>query len=344
MRRRLNLILMLIVVAMTAWAGAPAHADGTLERVKQAGVLRCGVTTSGAGLAAVDDHGRWQGFYIDLCRAVAAAVTGSADAIEFVEFSAQKRFAALREGSADVLMDGATWTLHRDAVLGVAFPTVYLFDGQGFMAHRSLGVARLSDLREGTVCVIRGTTTERNLQHWIAATGRKLAVKTVNSTEGALSAFFNHHCDVLSNDRISLFAQRLLNAPHTNDYVIFPEVISKEPLSPTVKAGDAAWYTLVRWVILAIVLAEEKGVTAADAMALNHSPDPEVNRLLGLTPGIGAGLDLDDQWAYRVIARLGNYGEIFERHLGQSSPLGIERGLNDLWNRGGLMYAPPLGG
>ena len=340
--RRLGMLI--LMVAAWALAGGSAQAGGTLERVKQAGVLRCGVATSGTGLAAVDDHGRWQGFFVDMCRAVAAAVTGSADAIEFIEISSQNRFAVLREGGVDVVMDGATWTLHRDAALGVEFPAVYQFDGQGFMAHRSLGATRLADLREGTVCVIRGTTTERNLEHWIAATGRKLAVKTVNSTEGALSAFFNHHCDVLTNDRVSLFAQRLLNAPHTNDYVIFPEVIAKEPLSPMIKSGDAGWYKVVRWVILATILAEEKGITAADAAALNHSPDPEVNRLLGLTPGVGAGLGLDDQWAHRVIVRIGNYGEIYDRHLGRSSPLGIERGLNALWNRGGLMYAPPLGG
>ncbi|HYH18651.1 MAG TPA: amino acid ABC transporter substrate-binding protein [Azospirillum sp.] len=340
--RRLGILILM----MTVWAlaGGSAQAGGTLERVKRAGVLRCGVTTSGTGLAAVDDHGRWQGFYVDLCRAVAVAVTGSADAIEFIELNAQRRFTVLHEGGVDVLMDGATWTLHRNAVLDVEFPVVYLFDGQGFMTHRSLGITRLSDLREGTVCVIRGTTTERNLEDWIAVTGRKLAVKTVNSTEGGLSAFFNHHCDVLTNDRISLFAQRLLNAPHANDYVILPEVISKEPLCPTIAPGDAEWYKVVRWVILATVLAEERGVAAADAVALNHHADPEVNRLLGLTPGVGAGLGLDDQWAYRVIAQIGNYGEIYDRHLGGSSPLGIERGLNALWNRGGLMYAPPLGG
>jgi general L-amino acid transport system substrate-binding protein len=345
---RWKAFLVLAAACAGLLAARPAAAEGTLDRVRQAGVVRCGVSTSGTGLAAVDAQGHWQGFFVDFCRALAAAATGGADNVEFVETSTANRFQAVRDGTIDLTADGATWTLHREATQGLAFPAVYLFDGQGFMAHRSLGAQHLSEIETAKVCVIEGTTTLRNLEGWIAATGAKLTVRTVNSTEGALSAFFNHHCDLLSNDRISLFAQRLLNAPDATDYVIFPEVISKEPLGPTVRAGDRAWADLVRWVMNALILAEEKGITAAQAAAAGTAvpagTDLETRRLLGLMPGLGEGLGLDDQWARRAIAQVGNYGEIFERHLGAGSRLKIDRGPNALWNKGGLLYAPPLGG
>ncbi|WP_448192794.1 amino acid ABC transporter substrate-binding protein [Azospirillum sp. sgz301742] len=339
----------LMAVCAGLMAARPAAAESTLDRVRQAGVVRCGVATSGTGLAAVDAQGRWQGFFVDFCRAVAAATTGNADYVEFVETNTSNRFQALRDGVIDLTADGATWTRHREATQGIAFPAMYMFDGQGFMAHRSLGALHLSEVGSARVCVIEGTTTLRNLEGWIATTGAKLTVRTVSSTEGALGAFFNHHCDLFTNDRISLFAQRLLNAPSPADYVIFPEVISKEPLAVAVKADDRAWADLVRWVVHALVLAEEKGVTAAlAASAATAVPadgaDPEMRRLLGLTPGLGEGLGLDDQWARRAIGQVGNYGEIFERHLGAGSRLKIDRGPNALWSKGGLLYAPPLGG
>ncbi|WP_431854637.1 amino acid ABC transporter substrate-binding protein [Azospirillum sp.] len=341
-----------ILVVLAACAGllaGPAVAGpdgGTVERVRAAGLVRCGVTTSGAGLAMLDTQGRWQGFFVDFCRAVAAAVTGSADNVDFLETSTASRFQALRDGKVDLVADGSTVTLHRLATQGIAFPAVYMFDGQGFMAHRSLGAGRLAEVGAASVCVIEETTTHQNLAGWIAATGAKLTVRTVSTTEGALSAFFNHHCDLLTNDRISLFAQRLQNAPNPADYVVFPEVISKEPVSPTVKAGDRVWERLVAWVLHALVLAEEKGITATRAAfpALGEGADPEARRLLGLTPGLGEGFGLDDLWARRAIAQVGNYGELYERHLGAGSRLNIERGPNALWTRGGLLYAPPLGG
>ncbi|HYG89737.1 MAG TPA: amino acid ABC transporter substrate-binding protein [Azospirillum sp.] len=341
---RLGTFFVLAMVWAVAWAPTPAEAGGTLDRVRQTGVVRCGVATSGTGLAAVDAQGRWQGFFVDFCRALAAAATGGADNVEFVEVSTATRFQAVRDGVIDLTAGGTTWTLQRTATQGIDFPAMYMFDGQGFMAHRSLGAQRVSEVGTGTVCVIDGTTTLRNLEDWIVRTGSKLTVKKVGSTEGALSAFFNHHCNLLTNDRISLYAQRLLNAPNAADYVIFPEVISKEPLGPTIKAGDRPWAEVVRWVLHALLLAEEKGITAARAAALEDSPDPEVRRLLGIAPGLGEGLGLDDRWARRVITQVGHYGEIFDRHLGAGSPLNIERGLNALWTRGGLFFAPPLGG
>ncbi len=318
----------------------------TLQDVTERGLLRCGVATGGAGLSAVDDSGHWRGFFVDMCRALAAAATGHADRVEFVETNSENRFAILRNGEVDVVMEGTTWTLQRDATFGIGFPAVYLFDGQGFIAHRAQGFARLSDLPVGSsVCVIEQTTSLRNLEDWMARTGVRFRLKRVRSTEGALSAFFNHHCDLYAGDRIGLHAQRLLKAPDPDDYVILSETISKEPLGPMVRSDERRWFDIVRWVFLSTVLAEEKGITAANALRMKEeSPDPEVRRLLGASAGVGWGLGLDDDWAFRVITQVGNYGEIFDRHLGASSPLGIERGLNGLWMNGGLHYAPPLGG
>jgi len=344
---RLGWFLAALLLALgTATAGAQT-AGGVLERVQRNGFLRCGVSLSGTGLAALDDQGRWQGFYVDLCRAVAAAVTGSPDNLEILETASGNRFTAVTDGTADMTVAGATWTQDREGRLGIAFPVVQIHDGQGFMAHRSLGVSRLADVRGATVCVIAETTTQRNLERWAAANpAARLTVRTVQSTDGALTAFFNHHCDLLTNDRISLFAQRLLKAPVPSDYIVFPDVISKEPISPAVAAGDQRWERIVRWVVLSMVAAEELGVTAANAAALKGRTDvlPEVRRLLGTDPGVGAAMGLDDGWALRVLAAVGNYGELFDRHLGPATPLGIDRGINDLWTRGGLMFAPPLGG
>jgi len=343
--RSLAVMMLVMMFGAALLAGGTAGA-GTLDRVREAGVLRCGVMSSGAGLSAVDDSGRWQGFFIDMCRALAAAVVGDADRVEYVETSAENRFALLRNGEVDVLMSGSTWTLQRDATFGVDFPVVNLFDGQGFIAHRSLGAKGIDDLAKAaaSVCVIEQTTTLRNLEDWMARTGARFTLKRVRTTEGALSAFFNHHCDLFTNDRIGLHAQRLLKAPDSSDYVILPDVISKEPLGPMVRVDEKHWFDIVRWVFLATLLAEEKGVTSANAAEMKDSMDVEVRKLLAVTPGLGRGLGLNDEWGWRVVTQVGNYGEIYDRHLGAGSPLRIERGQNALWTRGGLMYAPPLGG
>ncbi|WP_029006803.1 amino acid ABC transporter substrate-binding protein [Azospirillum halopraeferens] len=334
----------LLALALAIGPAFTAAARDTLEQVRDRGVLRCGISTSGVGLASVTADGRWQGYFVDMCRAVAAATAGGADNIEILEVSAQNRFDAVRSGAVDVTMDGTTWTLQRDATFGVDFPMVYLYDGQGFMAHRSLGASRLSEVDEASVCVIEGTTTVHNLEKWIDRTGARMTVKRLRSTEGALSAFFNHHCDLLTNDRIGLFAQRLLNAPRVSDYVVFPDVISKEPVGPMVRDGDPRWFELVRWVFFVTLIADEKGITSENHPTFGDSTDPEVRKLLGLSPGIGAGLGLDDGWALRVIGEVGSFGEIYDRTLGEGSRLRIDRGLNDLWHRGGLFYPPPLGG
>ncbi len=279
-----------------------------------------------------------------MCRALAAAVLGRADTVAFIEVGVENRFTALRDGAVDVVMDSATWTQERELTLGLAFPVVYLFDGQGFMAHRSLPAATLAEVGTASVCVVDGTTSVRNLESWIARTGARLTINRSRSAEGALAAFFNHHCDLYSGDRVSLHGQRAQNAPNRDDYRILPDVIAKEPLAPVVRGDDRNWQDIVRWVVLALLAAEEKGVTAANAAARKSLGDAETRRLLGTAPGLGQGLGLDDGWGLRVITQIGHYGELYERTLGRQSPLNLERGANALWNDGGLLYAPPLGG
>ncbi|WP_029006804.1 transporter substrate-binding domain-containing protein [Azospirillum halopraeferens] len=337
--------LLAVVLLLVPLGGVPgAGAGPVLDRVRDGGLLRCGVTPGGIGLSVLEVDGTWTGFFPDYCRAVAAAVAGGASHVDFIEVSSLNRFDVVRSGAVDVLMSANTWTLHRDAGLGMVFPFIYLYDGQGFMAHTSLPARRLADVGAATVCVTDRTTTVRNLEQWIARTGARLTVRRASTSDVARNEFFNHHCDLLTNDRIGLHAHRALGAPNPADYVILPDVISKEPLGPMIAPGDAEWERVLRWVFLATVLAEEADITAGTLASHRESPDPEVRALLGVTPGTGAALGLDDRWAARIIGEVGNYGEIFNRNLGEGSALRIDRGLNDLWSRGGLLYAPPLGG
>ncbi|MGQ9369933.1 transporter substrate-binding domain-containing protein [Azospirillum sp. A39] len=335
-------VLALAVLTLLA-AARPLPAGEVLDRVRGAGVLRCGVTMSGIGLSTVESDGRWSGFFPDFCRAVAAAVTGAADRVDFVEVSSMNRFDVVRSGSVDILVAANTWTLHRDAVLGMEFPLVYLYDGQGFMAHRSLPARRLAEVGPATVCVADRTTTVHNLESWIARTGARLTVRRASTSDVANNEFFNHHCDLLTNDRLGLYGHRALSAPDAADYVIFPDIISKEPLGPMIAPGDAEWAQVLRWVFFATVFAEEEGIASGNLASHRESPDTEVRKFLGVVPGVGQGLGLDDGWAARIVGEVGNYGEIYDRNLGAGSPLAIARGLNDLWVRGGLLYAPPLG-
>lgn len=333
--------------ALLVWLAAAATSAGTLERVRESGILRCGVVASGPGLAAMDGSGRWQGFFTDMCRALAAAVTGRADGIAFVELGPENRFGVLRDGGVDVVMENTGWTLQRQAAMGIAFPAIYLHDSQGLMTHRSTGIASLEAIGPqgppATVCVVEGSNGFRALEHWIARRNLPLLLKRTRSNEGAAGAFFNHHCDLYGADRTALYALRLQAAPNAADYVILPDTIAREPLGPIVRADDRPWQEVVRWVVLATILAEEKGITAGNAARRREEGDPETRRLLGSRPGVGYDLGLDDGWGWRVVTQVGNYGEIFERHLGAGSPLRMERGQNQPWSVGGLLYAPPLG-
>jgi len=326
-----------------ALAASPAVAGTTLEAVKQRGFLRCGVAEIGVGLSYISEAGDWAGFFPAYCRAVAAATLGRADAVDFVPVESGNRFEMVGSGTIDVLSSNSTWTLRRDASLGLNWVGVLYYDGQGFLAHRSLGAKNLAEVGAASVCVQSGgTTTVKNLAEYTRLNNPKMTALTFESFEGHLGAFLRRRCDLLTTDRLELVGILASPVANPDDYVLFPEVISKEPLGPVVRDDDPQWFDIVKWVIYATIAAEEKGVTSANVAAMRGSEDPEVRRLLGVDPGLGEILGLDDAWAARVIEQVGNYGEIFERNLGQETPLGLERGLNALWTEGGLMYAPPL--
>lgn len=334
----------LIIGLVCLFMPQPSHAGTIWDRVKQSGVVICGVTTSGIGLVSLNENGQWEGIFADMCRAIAAAATGDARNAQFVEVSNKNRFEAVRLREIDVLTGGTTWTMERDTRLGLAFPIIYLYDGQGFMAHKTLGARSFSEVKEGKICVVSATTTHDNLEDYLYRINSKIKILKYISTEGALSAFYNHHCDVFSTDRMALFGYRNTMAPNPSDYVVFPEVISKEPLGPAISQDDPEWFDIVHWAIAATILAEEKGISSQNAESLRSSKDTEIQRLTGNKPGFGAWLGLDDSWAYRVITQVGSFGEMYERNIGQQSPLKIDRGLNALWTKGGLLFAPPLGG
>jgi general L-amino acid transport system substrate-binding protein len=322
----------------------PAEAD-TLETVRDRGILRCGVINSGIGVSEIDETGRWQGFFPEFCRALAAAVLGNADAVEYVEVNYIMRFDALNSDGFDVLMANTTWTASRDAELNLAFTHPLYYDGQGFLAHASLGARSVADLAEAegaTICVNEGTTTIGNLRELITRLDLPLEVMAFQSIEGVYGSFFSRECDLMTQDRVALVSQRLNRAPDPEAIILFPDVISKEPLGPAVREDDQQWFDIVQWTAYATMIAEEHGIRSATVDDYLDSALPEVRRLLGQEPGIGAILGLDAQWAYRAIKQVGAYDEIYARTLGEQSSLQLARGLNALWVDGGLLYAPPL--
>ncbi|MBY0429965.1 MAG: amino acid ABC transporter substrate-binding protein [Rhodospirillales bacterium] len=330
------------VLAVMVMLSAKAASAGVLDEVKERGSLRCAVTRSGIGVAETDQAGRWIGFFPEFCRVIAASVLGDKDAVEFVELEFKDGFLAVRSGQADVFMTNTTWTLKRDAGMGLHFSHTLLYDGQGFMAHRSLAASSAQDLPAASVCVLGNTTTEANLDDFAAKRNPRLKPMKFNALLGVFDAFFSRRCDVLTADRIELVSQRLSRASKPEDYVIIPGLISKEPLGPVVRDDDPRWFSAVRWSTYATIAAEEKGINAANVEAMKASTDPEVRRLLGVDAGMGRELELDDGWALRAIKQVGNYGEIFDRTLGMGSPHKLDRGVNALWTNGGLMIAPPV--
>jgi general L-amino acid transport system substrate-binding protein len=324
-----------------AWA-ISAQAGPTLDKVKQAGQISCGVPTGIAGFAAPDSQGHWAGFDVDICRALSAAIFGNADKVKYVPLTAQQRFTALQSGEVDILSNNTTDTLQRDTALGLNFAPVVFYDGQGFMVSRKLGVKSAKELNGATICVQPGTTTELNLADYFRANKMDFKPVVIEKRDEALSAFFSGRCDVFTGDSSALNADRLSQAPNPDDYMILPERISKEPLAPVVRHGDEEWNDIVTWVVYALVESEEKGVTQKNVDDMLKSEDPNIKRMLGVTPGMGKALGLDEKWAYNEIKLVGNYGEIFDRTLGKDTELKFERGLNDLWTRGGLLYAMPI--
>lgn len=319
---------------------APAGA-GTLDTVKQRGTLQCGVSEGVAGFSEQDGQGKWNGFDVDFCRAVAAAVLGDAGKVTFTPLSASQRFDALKGGQVDLLARNSTWTLGREAELGLAFAGITYHDGQGFLAKRALGADGALALDKAKICVEAGTTTQLNLADFFRANSMTYEEKVFPSAAEAFSAFQSGQCDVLSRDQSALHGERLRLAK-PSDAVVLPDVISKEPLGPVVRSDDFPWFNVVKWVNFALVNAEELGISGGAIDEALKSQKPDVRRFTGAEGGFGKALGIDADWAIRAVKATGSYAEIYERNLGTSSKLGIPRGLNQLWSMGGVLYAPPL--
>src|ERR1700735_1112146 len=332
-------ILASAVLGLTLGIAGHAEAGQTLDNVKSKGQLVCGVSTGTAGFAMADSQGAFKGLDVDVCHALSAAIFGAPDKIRYVPLSAPQRFTALQSGEIDVLSRNTTWTLQREGSLGLLFAPVTFYDGQGFIVAKKLGVKSAKDLSGATICVQPGTTTELNLADYFRANKLTLKSVTIENLDEVENAFFSGRCDAYTTDASGLAGTRTAKAPNPDDYVILPERISKEPLGPVVRQGDDQWFDIVRWTVYALIDAEELGITKAKVDEMLKSADPNVQRLLGVTQGNGKALGLDEKWAYNVIKSVGNYGEIFDRNVGKDSPLKLERGLNNLWNAGGLMYS-----
>jgi general L-amino acid transport system substrate-binding protein len=339
---KLQTSIALALGAACAALAAPAHAGKTLDAVRARGQLVCGVNTSGPGFSSADSQGKWTGLDVDFCRAVAAAVLKDPEKVKYVPLNSQQRFASLQAGEIDLLSRNSTWTLNRDASLGVVFATINYYDGQGFMVPKKLNVDSAKKLNGATLCVQAGTTSEKNVADYFGANGMKFKPVVFDTAEAITSAFFAGRCQVYTTDMSDLAGART-KAPKPDDYVILPEVISKEPLGASVRRGDDEWFQIVRWTQFALIEAEEYGLTQANVdQQKSASKDPGVQRFLGVTEDTGKLLGLDGEWAYRIVKSVGNYAESFERNLGPKSPVGLPRGVNKLWTQGGLMYAPPI--
>jgi general L-amino acid transport system substrate-binding protein len=325
-----------------AIAGAPAQAAAgdTLAQVKSRGTLRCGVAEDSAGFATKDAAGRWSGLDVDFCRAVAAAALGDAGKVTFVPLRASERFPALQARTIDLLVRQTTWTLLREGNLKVLFAGVLFYDNQGFLVPADSGIKAAAQLKGATVCVVKGTTSGQNLADYSAANGLDIRPLVSESMSGSLEALLAGRCRALTSDASQLAAARVRSLGGSRAYVFLPERISKEPLGPVVRSGDDDWFTLVRWVLFALVGAEEAGLTRAGLSERARNPDAQ--RTLGRVEQSGQALGVDDDWMLRVVQSVGNYGEIYERNLGRDSAFNIERGPNKPWTRGGLMYAPPF--
>lgn len=327
----------LLALAHAALAQGPPQ--DTLAAVKSRGVLVCGVATAGIGLSIPDSKGIWRGVDADYCRAFAAAVLGDPAKVRFVATTTQQRFTALQSGEVDVLARATTWTFTRDTSVGLVFAGVNLYDGQGFLVKKTLGVKSAKELDGATVCVLPGSTSEQNLQDWFRTNSLKFTPVIIEDANTIRQTFESGRCDVLSNDLTDLTGYRSSLADKQGDYLLLPEVISKEPLGPLVRQGDWRWLSIIKWVHFALVEAEDLGVTTANLEQSKQSKNPEIRRLLGGEGDFGRVLGLDPAWAANAIAAVGNYGEIWDRN---QKPLGVQRGVNKLWRDGGLQYAPPF--
>jgi len=326
-------------VVIAGLAAGNVHAQSTVDAVKSKGFVQCGVNTGLAGFSAPDSQGVWKGIDVDVCRAVAAAVLGDASKVKYTGLTAQQRFTAIQSGEVDILARNTTWTSSRDSSLGLDFTAVDFYDGQGFMVKKASNVKSAKELDGATVCVQSGTTTELNLADYFRANKMKLTPVVFEKLDEAVGAYLSGRCDAYTTDRSGLASTRFSQGAQANDHVILPEVISKEPLAPAVRQGDSKWSDIVRWSFYAMLNAEEFGLTSANVDSKLNDANPDIQRFLGKSGELGQQLGLPNNWAYNIVKQVGNYGESYDRNIG---PIGLERGINNLWTKGGLMYAPPV--
>ena len=338
--KRLMTSFGILVAFVAVFVVTPANAQ-TLKAVKDRGVLNCGVSEGLYGFSARDNAGTWSGFDVELCRAVAATVFNDASKVNFVPLDASRRFEALQSGAIDVLSRNTTWTISREVELGLIFTATNYFDGQGFLVRRAMNKETALDLDGAKVCVQTGTTTELNLGDYFRTNKMLFVLVAAMTLESAIKGYDSGQCNVLTADISALFGIRLL-LWKPDEHVILPDVISKEPLGPAVRQDDVQWFNIVKWVHFAMVNAEELGVTSKSIDEALKSDNPDVKRLVGAEGNYGERMGLTRDWAVRVIRLVGNYGEVYERTVGVNSPLTIPRGINQLWNKGGILYAPPI--
>ena len=330
----------LSVFAVAAFVSSTVTA-GTLDDVKKKGFVQCGVSQGLPGFSNPDSSGNWTGIDVDVCRAVAAATLGDASKVKYSPLSNKERFTALQSGEIDMLSRNTTWTATRDSVLGLNFAGVNYYDGQGFMVRKSLGVKSAMELAGAAVCSTLGTTTELNVADFFRANNMEYKLVAFEKADETVAAYDAGRCDVYTTDQSGLAAQRLkLGSP--NDHTVLPEVISKEPLGPVVRHGDDQWFDIVKWTLFAMQESEEMGINSGNADAMKSSDNPGIKRMMGTEGDVGKNLGLSSDWAYNIIKQVGNYGESFEAHVGPNTPLELPRGVNNLWNNGGLMYPMPV--
>ncbi len=332
----------LAALALTAPALAQKAEPGpTLKAVTNKGFVQCGVSQGLPGFSNPDEKGNWTGFDVDVCRAVAAAIFNEPNKVKYTPLNAKERFTALQSGEIDLLSRNTTWTMSRDTALGMNFTGITYYDGQGFMVRKSLGVTSARQLSGASICTQTGTTTELNLADFFRSNDMPYEVVAFATIDEAVKAYDSGRCDSFTDDASGLYASRL-KLTNAEEHIVLPEIISKEPLGPAVRHGDDQWFDIVKWTLYAMLNAEELGVTSKNADEMKRSNDPQVKRLLGVEGSFGEAAGLANDWAYQVIQHVGNYGEVFERNVGKDSKLGIARGLNALWTKGGLHYAPPI--
>lgn len=335
-----NKILPWMLGAVLGVVATAAHAD-TLADVKAKGFLQCGANTGLLGFGSPDDKGEWKGFDIDFCRAIATAVFNDPTKVKFTPLTAKERFTALQSGEVDVLVRNTTWTLSRDSQMGLIFAGVNYYDGQGFMVRKSLGISSALELSGASVCVQTGTTTELNLADYFRTNGMQFNPVVFEKSDEVVQAYDAGRCDAFTTDASGLYAERL-KLTNPADHMVLPEIISKEPLGPVVRQGDDKWLTIVKWTHYVMLNAEEAGVTSKNVDEMKSSANPDIKRILGTEGAFGEPLGLTNDFGYNIIKAVGNYGEVFDRNIGPDTPLGISRGLNALWTKGGLQYGMPV--